>query len=443
MKTEKEDKQTKDKRKDSQKSDKPYNNLTEFLLYKNVKKLSLIIYIMIFLVALIGGILSFFSPCIFPIIPVYMTFFAGVSLSEIKNSTGIKRRLILKSVLFVLGFSLAFSILGASSSALGNFLRAFKREVMILAGIIILIFGLHLIGIIRIPFLLEEKRLDVSKISKKFPDFAFPFVAGFLFAFGWTPCIGPILAGILSIAASSENILEGITLLFVFSLGIGIPFIISAILISTLISYMQKVKKIFRTVEIASGVLLILLSPIFIFNKLDLIRINFKSLEEILNIDPKKFNLYKVNSTAKNSVKKDTDIIKSIIEKIDYIEPVNDIPKRKTDFIIVNLWATYCPPCKKEIPSFNLAVKKFEELSIIGISVDDKPEDIKKFEYEIGGIEFPVFLQKDIIGEFEPHSLPESYFFYKGKYIGKISGIVEFEEIEKFMKKDFSFIDEQ
>jgi len=396
---------------------------------------------MTFIVALIGGILSFFSPCVFPIIPVYMTFFAGVSINEIKNSTGIKRRVILKSAIFVLGFSLAFSILGASSAAVGNFLRTFKREIMTLAGIIILIFGLHLIGIIRIPFLLEEKRLDVSKLSRKFPEFAFPFIAGFLFAFGWTPCIGPILAGILSIAANSENVIEGIMLLFVFSLGIGIPFITSAILISGLISYMQKVRKIFRTVEIASGVLLILLSPIFIFNKLDLIRINFKSLEEVLNIDITKINSHKLNN--KDGVKKGIDVITRFIEKIDQVKPINNITTKKTDFIIVNFWATYCPPCKKEIPSFNLAVKKFEELTIIGISVDNKPEDIKNFEYEIGGIEFPVFLLKDIVdeGKFETYSLPESYFFYKGEYIGKISGIVEFEEIEKFLNKDFSFLD--
>lgn len=396
---------------------------------------------MTFIVALIGGILSFFSPCVFPIIPVYMTFFAGVSINEIKNSTGIKRRVILKSAIFVLGFSLAFSILGASSAAVGNFLRTFKREIMTLAGIIILIFGLHLIGIIRIPFLLEEKRLDVSKLSRKFPEFAFPFIAGFLFAFGWTPCIGPILAGILSIAANSENVIEGIMLLFVFSLGIGIPFITSAILISGLISYMQKVRKIFRTVEIASGVLLILLSPIFIFNKLDLIRVNFKSLEEVLNIDITKINSHKLNN--KDGVKKGIDVITRFIEKIDQVKPINNITTKKTDFIIVNFWATYCPPCKKEIPSFNLAVKKFEELTIIGISVDNKPEDIKNFEYEIGGIEFPVFLLKDIVdeGKFETYSLPESYFFYKGEYIGKISGIVEFEEIEKFLNKDFSFLD--
>ena len=396
---------------------------------------------MTFIVALIGGILSFFSPCVFPIIPVYMTFFAGVSINEIKNSTGIKRRVILKSAIFVLGFSLAFSILGASSAAVGNFLRTFKREIMTLAGIIILIFGLHLIGIIRIPFLLEEKRLDVSKLSRKFPEFAFPFIAGFLFAFGWTPCIGPILAGILSIAANSENVIEGIMLLFVFSLGIGIPFITSAILISGLISYMQKVRKIFRTVEIASGVLLILLSPIFIFNKLDLIRVNFKSLEEVLNIDITKINSHKLNN--KDGVKKGIDVITRFIEKIDQVKQINNITTKKTDFIIVNFWATYCPPCKKEIPSFNLAVKKFEELTIIGISVDNKPEDIKNFEYEIGGIEFPVFLLKDIVdeGKFETYSLPESYFFYKGEYIGKISGIVEFEEIEKFLNKDFSFLD--
>ncbi len=403
---------------------------------------------MTFILALVGGILAFFSPCVFPIIPVYMTFFAGVSINEIKNSTGIKRRVILKSAIFVLGFSLAFSILGASSAAVGNFLRAFKREIMILAGIIILIFGLHLTGIIRIPFLLEEKRMDVSKFSKKLPDFAFPFVAGFLFAFGWTPCIGPILAVILSIAANSENVIEGIMLLFTFSLGIGIPFIISAILISELISYVQKVKKIFRTVEIASGVLLILLSPIFIFNKFDLIRINFKSPEEILNIDIKNINIkkirsHKLNDTEGNEEKKRTDAITRLIKKIDYVKPINNIPPKKTDFIIVNFWATYCPPCKKEIPSFNLAVKKFEELSIIGISVDNKKEDIKEFEYEIGGIEFPIFLMKDIVdeGKFETYSLPESYFFYKGKYIGKVSGIVEFEEIEKFLNKDFSFLD--
>jgi len=396
-----------------------------------------------FIIALIGGILSFFSPCVFPLVPVYITFFAGISLNEMKkNSTGVKGKVILKSILFVLGFSLRSQYLGHHQQPVGSFLRNFKREIMILAGIIIFIFGLHLTGIIRIPFLLEEKRLDVSRFSQRFPDFILPFVAGFLFAFGWTPCIGPILAGILSIAASSESVIEGISLLFVFSLGIGIPFIISAIFIGALISSLKKIKRIFRAVEISSGVLLLLLSLIFIFNKFDLLRVNFKGLEEILNIE-KKLNFHRSNTNRAETSIKEYDVIAEVIEKIENFKPINNIQPKKADFIIVNFWATYCPPCKKEIPSFNLAVKKFKELSIIGIAVDDKPEDIKNFEYEIGGIEFPIFLQKDVIGEFEPYALPESYFFYKGKYIGKVSGIVEFEEIEKFLKKDFSFVDEQ
>ncbi|ADU66384.1 cytochrome C biogenesis protein CcdA [Desulfurispirillum indicum] len=211
--------------------------------------------------AFIAGILSFISPCLLPLVPAYFSFITGGAAQM--DMTGSDRlRLFIRALWFVLGFSLVFIIMGASASALGILL--IQQQVLLakVAGAVIFLFGLHYTGFLPIKWLYHEKRLHLQKI----PTGALgSFIMGFAFGFGWTPCIGPILAAILTIAASKETIAEGMILLSVYSAGLGIPFLVSTLLISHFMGFLQRMKSGMRVVEIVSGILLMVIG-IMIFS---------------------------------------------------------------------------------------------------------------------------------------------------------------------------------
>lgn len=210
------------------------------------------------LTALIGGVISFVSPCVLPLIPAYISYISGYSVAElqaVENRAAVTRDVFFATLAFVLGFSVVFVALGASASAVGNFLAEQKWILEKIAGVIIVIFGIHLTGLFRIKFLDYEKK---AQVSQKPMGLFGAFVMGVAFAFGWTPCIGPILGAILAIAAVQETVGQGMFLLFVYSLGLGIPFILSGLFMNLFFSFFGKVRRYFRAIEITAGVLLIL-----------------------------------------------------------------------------------------------------------------------------------------------------------------------------------------
>src|SRR3712207_5798176 len=175
-------------------------------------------------VAALGGLISFLSPCVLPLVPPYLSFLAGVSLDELQagEDRGVRRRAILTALLFVAGFTTVFVLLGATASALGLFIRQYMDLLSTVAGLAIILMGLHFLGVFRIGFLYREARLDVEKSV----DVWGAYVMGLAFAFGWTPCIGPILAAILAVAGSETSVARGALLLAVYSAGLGIPFVL-------------------------------------------------------------------------------------------------------------------------------------------------------------------------------------------------------------------------
>lgn len=214
--------------------------------------------------ALLAGFLSFVSPCVLPLIPAYISFISGVSLEELTSSESkaeATRKVAINSIFFVIGFSLVFIALGASASFVGQFIASNKGLLEKIAAVIIIIFGIHLTGIFRIKWLDYEKKVDVKR---KPMGVIGAFIMGLAFSFGWTPCIGPILGAILAMAAVQETIRQGMLLLVVYSLGLGIPFILSGIFINWFFSAFRKIRRYFRLIEILSGVLLILIG-VFIF----------------------------------------------------------------------------------------------------------------------------------------------------------------------------------
>lgn len=209
-------------------------------------------------IAFLGGIISFVSPCVLPLIPGYLSFISGVSIEEMKDKTEkakVTKKVAMNSLFFIFGFSVVFILLGASSTFLGNFILAHKFTLFNkIAGGIVILFGLHLLGVFKISFLNYEKRFHVRR--KSFGILG-SFLIGFAFAFGWTPCVGPILAPILGMAALKESVTQGILLLAFYSLGLGIPFFIAGIGFNTFLRVFQKVKRYFNVIEIISGLFLI------------------------------------------------------------------------------------------------------------------------------------------------------------------------------------------
>ena len=216
--------------------------------------------------AFAAGVVSFLSPCVLPLVPGYISMVSGASVDELKEGDHSKLfgKILLHSLLFILGFSVVFISLGASATWLGQMLLSRMSLLYKIGGGIIIIFGLHLTGLVKIPFLYTDKRFH----SAGKPASAFgAFVIGLAFAFGWTPCIGPILGAILGLAASQETITSGIFLLGLYSLGLAVPFLLTSLGINHFLKFYNRFRKHLHTVEVFSGVMLIALGLMIFTNQ--------------------------------------------------------------------------------------------------------------------------------------------------------------------------------
>lgn len=223
------------------------------------------------LLAFFAGFASFISPCVLPIVPGYLSFISGVSFEEMTSTearSAVRRRIFLNSLFFVLGFSLVFIALGAGATAIAQVLREQLRVITIVAGAVIVVFGLHMTGLFRIPFLNYEKRFHTRGQPL---GAAGAFLVGLAFAFGWTPCIGPILASILAVASQQESVAQGILLLAVYSAGLGIPFLLAGVSITVFYGPFNRLKRHLPKIEMASGVLLVIVGILIMTNSLTMI----------------------------------------------------------------------------------------------------------------------------------------------------------------------------
>jgi len=207
--------------------------------------------------ALIAGLVSFLSPCVLPLVPPYLIYLTGATIEHVaaeETDRASKRAVMIAALMFVLGFSTVFVALGASASLIGSLIRAWSAELSILAGIIIILMGLHFLGLTRIGLLMREGRLAMAKPVGLWGAYAM----GLAFAFGWTPCIGPILAAILSVAAAEATVTKGALLLAVYSAGLGIPFLLAALMVEQFSSVFARMKRHLVNVERAMGVLMVI-----------------------------------------------------------------------------------------------------------------------------------------------------------------------------------------
>ncbi|MEM7427768.1 MAG: cytochrome c biogenesis protein CcdA [Pseudomonadota bacterium] len=216
-------------------------------------------------IAIGAGLISFLSPCVLPLAPPYLCYLAGTTLDELSDAKGmdnaIARRVLIASIIFVFGFSTVFVSLGAAASVIGELLRAHLNTLAIIAGVIIIVMGLHFLGLFRLSALYKEARFQTSNSSASYIG---AYIMGLAFAFGWTPCIGPVLGAILAVAATQDSATQGASLLAAYSLGLGIPFIAAAFAVKPFLNWMQKFRRHIGTVEKAMGGLLVLTGVLFI-----------------------------------------------------------------------------------------------------------------------------------------------------------------------------------
>ena len=206
-------------------------------------------------VALLGGIISFLSPCVLPIVPPYLAYMSGVSIGEIQGTSAARRKAILAASFFVLGLSTVFLILGFTASAFGAFVLQNQEWFARISGVVVIVFGLHFLSVFRIPLLDREARMDTGDTGGSALG---AYVLGLAFAFGWTPCIGPQLGAILSLAASEASVVRGTLLLGIYALGLGVPFLLAAVFLTRSMAIMNRLKRHMSLIEkIMGGLLLV------------------------------------------------------------------------------------------------------------------------------------------------------------------------------------------
>lgn len=216
--------------------------------------------------AAVGGLLSFFSPCVLPLIPIYISVLSGLSHQELvaatrERETAVLLRVFVQALMFVAGFSLAFILLGASASLVGQWLSEYRVWLIRVGGILVILFGLYFLGLLRVPGLSLERQWSWRPRSMSAVG---AFLMGFVFAVAWTPCVSYVLAGILTLAANEAQVWKGVVLLAVYSLGLGVPFLVTAVAFGSMVSFFKKVRAWLPAIEKAAGVFLVVLGVLLV-----------------------------------------------------------------------------------------------------------------------------------------------------------------------------------
>jgi cytochrome c-type biogenesis protein len=341
-------------------------------------------------VALVAGFLSFLSPCVLPLVPGYISLMSGVSVDKLKEGQGgATRAVALNALLFILGFSLVFIAMGASASAVGSFLNEYKSILYKVAGVVIILFGVFLLGLLKIPALYREQRYQGEVGRGKLSS----LLLGLAFAFGWTPCIGPILGALLLLAATKETVTEGVFLLTVYSLGLGIPFFLTALGVNRFLTFYSGFRRYLQWVERFAGVLLIAIGVLVFTNQLTWLARYFTVFNK-LNLEiPLAAS---VDATVGRAQAVERQLIPDVAVELPDGASLH-LREFEGKVVVVNFWASWCLPCRLEIPHFNRVYQQYREQGVefVGISVDAGGwPDVQEFTGEVP-IEYLVALDQN------------------------------------------------
>jgi len=358
------------------------------------------------LIAFAGGLLSFLSPCVLPLVPGYISLMSGVSIDHLKaeGASGSRRAVIANSLAFNAGLSVIFLALGGTAGLVGATIIN-NVWVRVIGGLVIIIFGLHLIGLLKIKYLYKDTR----QFSNEKPrGMLGSLTLGIAFAAGWTPCIGPILGGIIGLAATSGGWKGGLLLSAFYSAGLSVPFLVTGLGINQFLSFYSKFRQHLHKVEVVSGVILILIGVLVMSNRVTLLASsrlaalvpNFESLLHVRGAEgppPPPANATYNPAPDVQFTKLDGSPFK-----------LNDLRGR---VVLLNFWATWCVPCRNEIPSLSAMQKDLDArgLSIIGVSYDDTADLVQQFQKDIPQSYQIVLGGREVGSELPASPLPTTY----------------------------------
>lgn len=403
-----------------------------------------------FIVVFVEGLLSFFSPCVISILPIYLAILSGSSVQNLKEgNVKLKDSPLLKNtILFVLGISTTFFILGSSINAFKHFFTSNKEIMTTIGGILIIIMGLFYLGYLNLPFLQKEKKFNVGVREMK-PWTA--YLLGFTFSFGWSPCIGPMLASALIMASSSDSALIGNLLILVYTIGFTLPFIIISIFYNRLLKYVDNVKRNMKTIQKIGGAILIITGLVMALGGTDKIAGYFKKSEE----NPTEYSQEITDEDTKEDVNKEepseesTENEENKIPAIDFTlvdqyGETHTLSDYKGKVVFLNFWATWCPPCRMEMPDIEEVYKErgknAEDVIILGVAGpnlgrEGSKEEIIEFLKE-EGYTYPVVFDEtgDIMATYSIQSLPTTFIIDRdGNIVDYVLGAMSKETMENII----------
>ncbi|AKA67625.1 cytochrome c biogenesis protein/redoxin [Clostridium scatologenes] len=349
------------------------------------------------------GVLSLFSPCILPVLPVYLSILSNSSVESLKHGEVkfINSSLLKNTILFVLGISTTFFILGSSVSVLNQFFTSNKKIIILIGGILIIIMGIFYMGYLNIPFLQREKKIHIE-IKEMKPITA--YILGFTFSFGWTPCVGPMLSSVLIMASTSKSVLIGNLLISIYTIGFILPFITIAIFYNKLFKFIDRIKLYMGIIQKIGGIILIVSGLIMIIGGIGKTfdytnKESTNKVEQVQNKDDKNEQSNKNNSTKEDKIKAPD------FSLVDQYGKTHKLSDYRGKVVFLNFWATWCSPCKGELPHIEEVYKEYEnnnkDVIILGVTAPNLgKEGSKKHIMDFlnkQGYTFPVVF--DITGE--------------------------------------------
>ena len=368
-----------------------------------------------------AGILSFLSPCVLPLVPGYISLISGVSIDGLKAGTSDKRAVIVNSLAFNAGLSVIFLILGTTAGLVGAAITS-NPWVRIIGGLVIIAFGLQLIGLLKISALYKDTRFFSDDKPRGILGSA---ALGIAFAAGWTPCIGPILGGIIGLAATSGGWRAGLVLSAFYSAGLAVPFLLTGLGINQFLSFYKNFRKHLHKVEVISGIVLIVVGLLVMSGQSTVLATSkfmawFPNLEGWLKLDTK---------TPQGGVTAPPPTNFQATPDVEF-QTLAGQPFRLKELqgqvVLLNFWATYCIPCREEIPALNALQHELKQqgLTIVGASLDDTIDGVNAYQQEVAKFDYQVLLGTgDAKVKFEQSVLPTTYLIDRqGRIRQKIIG---------------------
>jgi len=373
-------------------------------------------------ISFLAGILSFLSPCVLPLVPGYISLISGVSVDSLKEGVNSRRAVIMNSLAFNVGLSIIFVALGTTAGLVGAAILS-NPWVRIIGGVVIIAFGLQLIGLLKIKALYRDTRMFSNDEPRGLLG---SLTLGFAFAAGWTPCIGPILGGIIGLAATSGGWRSGLILSSFYSAGLAVPFLVTGIGINKFLTFYGNFRKHLHKVEVISGIVLIAIGLLVMTNRVTILASSWlasvlPNLESRLKIENTSAPAKPVTASANAQPAPDVQFAK--------LEGGNlKLSELRGRVVVLNFWATWCIPCRSEIPALSAMGKSFEGagLTVVGVSYDDTAEMVQEFQKDLKQDYLVVLGGKDVGSQLPASPLPTTYIIdrqglIREKFIGERS----------------------